>query len=76
MGAMSNKSHFVRSSCVAVTFMTCFYVTVAVVGYLALGDDVDVSQALTSLLEADMWTAVMNAGLFLHCLFAYQVGAC
>ncbi len=58
--------------CVSVCVCVCLCV-LCVCSYLALGDNIDLTQALTSLLQPDMWTVVMNAGLFLHCIFAYQV---
>ncbi|KAL6760096.1 transmembrane amino acid transporter protein-domain-containing protein [Haematococcus lacustris] len=70
--SMAQPRHFSRASGLAILFMTLFYCTVAAVGYSALGDAVDLESALTSLLAQDVWTALMNTGLFVHCLFAYQ----
>ncbi|KAJ9525183.1 hypothetical protein QJQ45_020709 [Haematococcus lacustris] len=71
--SMAQPRHFSRASGLAILFMTLFYCTVAAVGYSALGDAVDLERALTSLLAQDAWTALMNTGLFVHCLFAYQI---
>jgi hypothetical protein len=30
---------------------------------------------ISSVLGQDMWTVLMNAGIFIHCLIAYQVNA-
>lgn len=34
---------------------------------------VDCCRPISSVIGQDMWTVAMNAGIFLHCLIAYQV---
>jgi len=41
--------------------------------YQQLGRDFDLEKPLTSILPQDGWTVVMNAGLFAHCILAYQI---
>ena len=41
--------------------------------YRQLGARFDLEKPLTSILPQDAWTVVMNAGLFAHCILAYQV---
>eukprot|EP00891_Asterochloris_glomerata_P002391 jgi/Astpho2/2391/fgenesh1_pg.00044_%23_35_t len=73
---MRRRSDF-RKSCTFVTvFMTVLYVLTGGVGYWKLGDhnaSWDKSQPITSVLSSDTWTSIMNLGLLLHCLIAYQI---
>lgn len=41
--------------------------------YRQLGADFDLEKPITSILPQDAWTIVMNAGLFVHCVLAYQI---
>ena len=44
--------------------------------YRQLGASFDLEKPLTSILPQDAWTVVMNAGLFAHCILAYQARPC
>ena len=53
--------------------MTVLYVIMGSVGYYRLGSIFDFSRPVTSILPHDAWNVVMNAGVFVHCIFAYQI---
>ena len=53
--------------------MTTFYVILGGVGYWKMGVHFDHSKPITSVLPEDIWTSVMNVGLFAHCIIAYQI---
>jgi hypothetical protein len=51
------------------------------VGYSIYGTSLDIHKPISSVIEQDAWSVVVNAGLFLHCIIAYQIninvrGAC
>ncbi|KAL3140245.1 hypothetical protein ABBQ38_004517 [Trebouxia sp. C0009 RCD-2024] len=73
IGGMRKKSDFKYSAAVGSVFMTTFYVILGGVGYWKLGRDFDHSKPITGVLPEDMWTSVMNVGLFVHCIIAYQI---
>lgn len=73
IGGMRKKSDFKYSATVGSMFMTTFYVILGGVGYWKMGLDFDHSKPITSVLPEDVWTSVMNAGLFAHCIIAYQI---
>lgn len=73
IGGMRKKSDFRYSATVGSLFMTTFYVILGGVGYWKMGYHFDHSKPVTSVLPTDMWTAVMNIGLFAHCIIAYQI---
>ena len=73
IGGMRKKSDFKYSAAVGSLFMTTFYVILGGVGYWKLGVNFDHSKPITSVLPEDMWTSVMNVGLFAHCIIAYQI---
>ena len=71
---MRAKRHFPRSVAVTAFIMTAAYIVMGAVGYLRLGPDFDHTKPITSVLPQDrLWTPVMNAGLFAHCILAYQI---
>ena len=53
--------------------MTVLYLIMGSVGYIRLGSVFDFSRPVTSILPHDAWNIVMNAGVFVHCIFAYQI---
>ena len=53
--------------------MTVVYLIMGAVGYLRLGSVFDFSRPITSVLPHDAWNVIMNAGVFVHCIFAYQI---
>ena len=65
---MRTRSHFQRVAGVSGAFMTAVYAVVGTVGYQRLGFDFDHTVPITSVLPADAWTAVANAGVLLHCV--------
>lgn len=73
IGGMRKKSDFRYSATVGSLFMTTFYVILGGVGYWKMGLNFDHSKPITSVLPEDIWTSVMNVGLFLHCIIAYQI---
>lgn len=73
---MRRRSDFKKSCTFVTVFMTVLYVLTGGVGYWKLGDhnaSWDKSQPITSVLSSDTWTSIMNLGLLLHCLIAYQI---
>ena len=73
---MRRRSDFKKSCTFVTVFMTVLYVLTGGVGYWKLGDhnaSWDQSQPITSVLSSDTWTSIMNLGLLLHCLIAYQI---
>lgn len=42
-------------------------------GYSIYGTSIDTSKPITSVLSKDAWSVAMNAGLFIHCIIAYQI---
>ena len=73
IGGMRKKSDFRYSATVGSIFMTTFYLILGGVGYWKMGLDFDHSKPITSVLPEDIWTSVMNIGLFAHCIIAYQI---
>ncbi|KAL0023611.1 hypothetical protein WJX77_006953 [Trebouxia sp. C0004] len=73
IGGMRRKSDFRYSATVGSIFMTTFYLILGGVGYWKMGLDFDHSKPITSVLPEDIWTSVMNIGLFAHCIIAYQI---
>ena len=73
IGGMRKKSDFRYSATVGSIFMTTFYVILGGVGYWKMGVHFDHSKPITSVLPEDLWTSVMNIGLFAHCIIAYQI---
>jgi hypothetical protein len=43
------------------------------VGYSIYGTSLDIHKPISSVIEQDAWSVVVNAGLFLHCIIAYQI---
>ena len=70
---MRHRSQFKYAAGVTSAFMTVLYVIMGSVGYYRLGSTFDFSRPVTSILPHDAWNIVMNAGVFVHCIFAYQI---
>ncbi|KAL3133625.1 hypothetical protein ABBQ32_008143 [Trebouxia sp. C0010 RCD-2024] len=70
---MRHPSQFKYAAGVTSAFMTVLYVIMGSVGYYRLGSIFDFSRPVTSILPHDAWNVVMNAGVFVHCIFAYQI---
>ena len=70
---MRHRSQFKYAAGVTSAFMTVLYVIMGSVGYYRLGSTFDFSRPVTSILPHDAWNVVMNAGVFVHCIFAYQI---
>lgn len=70
---MRHRSQFKYAAGVTSAFMTVLYVIMGSVGYYRLGSIFDFSRPVTSILPHDAWNVVMNAGVFVHCIFAYQI---
>lgn len=50
----------------------CYYVFGGV-GYVRLGSQFDFDRPVTSILPANLWSSLANAGLLAHCIIAYMV---
>ena len=50
----------------------CYYVFGGV-GYIRLGSQFDFDRPVTSILPANLWSSLANAGLLAHCITAYMV---
>eukprot|EP00878_Enallax_costatus_P016196 GHUV01016987.1.p1 GENE.GHUV01016987.1~~GHUV01016987.1.p1 ORF type:complete len:388 (+),score=87.51 GHUV01016987.1:448-1611(+) len=70
---MKKRSKFSSAVSITAVFMTVVYLLVAVTGYSAFGAGIDLHKPISSVVGQDAWTVVMNAGIFLHCIIAYQV---
>ncbi|GBF91241.1 hypothetical protein Rsub_03561 [Raphidocelis subcapitata] len=70
---IGDRSKFSRAVTLTEAIMGSLYLLTGVVGYAALGKDMDVRSPISSVLPFDGWMAAANAGVFLHCLVAYQV---
>lgn len=70
---MKNRSQFKNAAAITSAFMTVLYIIMGSVGYIRLGSSFDFSRPVTSILPHDAWNVVMNAGIFVHCIFAYQI---
>ena len=70
---MRHRSQFKYAAGVTSAFMTVLYVIMGSVGYYRLGSIFDFSRPVTSILPHDAWNVLMNAGVFVHCIFAYQI---
>lgn len=67
------RNKFVRAVSITTGVMTSMYLLVGVTGYTVFGSDIDLHKPITSLLPQDGWSVFMNAGLFAHCIIAYQI---
>eukprot|EP00775_Hariotina_reticulata_P002276 gene2276-2588_t len=54
-------------------FMTAIFLLVSVTGYAAFGTAIDMEKPISSVVGQDIWGVMLNAGIFLHCIIAYQV---
>ena len=70
---MRHRSHFKYAAGVTSAFMTVVYIIMGCIGYYRLGSVFDFSRPITSILPHDGWNVLMNAGVFVHCIFAYQI---
>eukprot|EP00879_Flechtneria_rotunda_P013662 GHRR01014272.1.p1 GENE.GHRR01014272.1~~GHRR01014272.1.p1 ORF type:complete len:335 (+),score=82.20 GHRR01014272.1:260-1264(+) len=70
---MKQRSMFAAAVTITTAFMTGVYLLVAITGYSVFGVGIDVHQPISSVVGQDAWSVVMNAGIFLHCIIAYQV---
>ena len=70
---MRQRSRFKYAAGATSAFMTVLYIIMGSVGYYRLGSVFDFSRPVTSILPHDAWNVVMNAGVFVHCIFAYQI---
>ena len=50
----------------------CYYV-VGALGYIRLGTQFEYDRPVTSILPANLWSSLANAGLLAHCIVAYMV---
>ena len=50
----------------------CYYVFGGV-GYARLGTQFEFDRPVTSILPANLWSSLANAGLLTHCIIAYMV---
>lgn len=70
---MKKRSQFVNAVSVTTAFMTVMYLVVGVVGYAIYGTSLDIHKPISSVIDQDVWSVVVNAGLFVHCIIAYQI---
>ncbi len=70
---MRHRSQFKYAAGATSAFMTVLYIIMGSVGYYRLGSVFDFSRPVTSILPHDAWNVLMNAGVFVHCIFAYQI---
>lgn len=70
---MRTPSRFKDAVSVTTVSMSSVYVLLGVAGYATLGSSIDINVPITSIMAADHWAVLMNAGLFLHCVLAYQI---
>eukprot|EP00775_Hariotina_reticulata_P008889 gene8889-9067_t len=70
---MKQRSKFSTAVAITTGLMTVVYLLVAVTGYAVFGSAVDVDRPISSVVGEDMWGVMLNAGVFLHCIIAYQV---
>ncbi|KAK9836304.1 hypothetical protein WJX81_003609 [Elliptochloris bilobata] len=71
--SMRTPSKFPAAVAAVSAVMTTAYVGIGAIGYRQLGASFDLEKPMTSILPQDAWTVVMNAGLFAHCILAYQI---
>eukprot|EP00882_Tetradesmus_deserticola_P031182 GHRQ01035254.1.p1 GENE.GHRQ01035254.1~~GHRQ01035254.1.p1 ORF type:complete len:186 (+),score=63.85 GHRQ01035254.1:512-1069(+) len=70
---MRQRNKFATAASLTTGFMTCVYLVISVTGYSVFGAGIDVHKPISSVVGQDVWSIVMNAGIFLHCIIAYQV---
>ncbi|WIA35643.1 hypothetical protein OEZ86_004057 [Tetradesmus obliquus] len=70
---MRQRNKFAAAASLTTGFMTCVYLVISVTGYSVFGAGIDVHKPISSVVGQDMWSVIMNAGIFLHCVIAYQV---
>lgn len=64
------RQNFTRSAGVAMPVIAASLLALGAVGYWKLGDDIDTSKPLTSILRQDIWAVLMNVGVLAHCIVA------
>lgn len=64
------RTHFTRAAGVAMPVIAAALLALGAVGYWKLGDDIDTSKPLTSILRQDVWAVAMNVGVLAHCIVA------
>ena len=70
------RGDFAKSVGLGSVVLTLSFLAVGAIGYHKLGTDFDQTQPITAALPQDaVFTPLMNGGVLLHCILAYQVSA-
>lgn len=69
-----DRGQFKSSVALGSAILTAAFAALGAIGYWRLGKGFDQTQPITAALPHDpIWTPVMNAGVLVHCIIAYQV---